>query len=93
MKPICIPCQQFFRPEKNGFAFIEGMPESGARPGKVDAHLWKPYKLWSGDKWKCPGCGAEIVVGTGQYAIREHFMPDFQDFVEKMGAKYQVNDC
>jgi hypothetical protein len=33
MRPICVPCQRFFRPIKNGFHFIEGMPVDGAVPG------------------------------------------------------------
>ena len=28
MKPICVPCQRFYRPKKNGFMFIEAMPRA-----------------------------------------------------------------
>lgn len=94
MKPICVPCQRFYRPEKNGFKFIEGMPTTNfARAGTVDADLWKPYKLWVGDKWRCEGCGHEIIVGTGLYPIDEHYTPTFKANVEAHGAEYQVNDC
>lgn len=33
MRPICHPCQRFFRPHKNGFNFVEGNPRTeGAAP-------------------------------------------------------------
>lgn len=27
LKPVCVACRCFLRPEKNGYAFIEGMPK------------------------------------------------------------------
>ncbi len=78
LKPICVPCRRFFRVQKTGKYFIEGMPtERHAAPGTAQPELWKPYKLWSGDLWKCEGCGAEVIVGTGRDAIAEHYQPDF----------------
>ncbi len=96
MKPICVPCRRFFRPIKNGFTFIEGMPDSSEAAhlrGKAGEGHWKPYKLWEGDKWKCPDCGAEIVVGTGREPIREHYQDDFEAVRVRLGGEYQVNDC
>lgn len=95
MKPICVPCRRFFRPKKNGFYFIEGMPMvNDARPGNVDADKWKPYKLWSGDLWECDDCGAIIIVGTGRSPIAEHYQANFAERVESFGAEQlQVNDC
>lgn len=97
MKPICVPCQRFFRPKKNGYFFVEGMPIGGTHrppPGKEAADLWKPYKLWVGDLWECLGCGANIVVGVGGGPLAEHFEFDFAAKVEKSGAgQLQVNDC
>jgi hypothetical protein len=26
MKPICVRCERFMRPERNGYCFLEGMP-------------------------------------------------------------------
>lgn len=95
MKPICVPCQRFFKTEKTGFNFLEGMPtEIPAAPGTAEPEKWKAYKLWSGDLWKCEGCGASIIVGVGRKRIAEHYEPDFAKQVESFGAdQFQVNDC
>lgn len=94
MKPICVPCQRFFRPKKNDFFFIEGMPQgSHVEPGTAEPEKWKPYKLWAGDRWECEGCHASIVVGVARQPIREHYMPDFNDVRQQLGVEFQVNDC
>ena len=97
MKPICVPCQRFYRPTKNGKAFIEGMPisENGeqVKPGLAEPEKWVPYKLWMGDEWGCPDCGSTIIVGTGHSPISEHYLPDFEQRVKSFGATLQINDC
>ena len=95
MRPICIPCQRFYVVTKTGFYFIEGMPiDNDAKPGTEDADRWRPYKLWVGDKFECPGCNAEIVSGFGGGPISTHHEPDFHERVRQHGAdQLQVNDC
>ncbi len=96
MKPICVPCQRFFRPKRNNFKFIESMPTGDtddALPGTATPERWKPYKLWNGDLWRCEGCGAEIVVGCAQVPLSEHYKPDFQKLIALYQPKLQVNDC
>ena len=96
MKPICVKCERFYRPKKNGTPFVEMMPKSGfKRPesGTTDRDAWEPYKLWHGDLWACQGCGHELIVGTGSAPISEHFRPDFTDQIMAWGAKLIVNDC
>lgn len=97
MKPICVPCQRFFRIKKAGYYFIEGMPKPGvqaALPGTAEPEQWTPYKLWSGDLWECKGCGAQIVSGVGLSPLSEHYKPDFEGRVLTTGAnQLQVNDC
>ena len=95
MKPICKPCQRFFRPKKNGFAFVERMPVvNGAKPGTEEPEKWKPYKLWDGDLWECKGCGAEIIVGIASEPISEHYLDDFAETrASYPTADYIVNDC
>jgi hypothetical protein len=29
----------------------------------------EPYQLWSGDEWKCDGCGATVITGYGRAAM------------------------
>lgn len=93
LKPVCIPCQRFFRMQKSIF-FLEQMPlEADAKRGNSESHKWKPYKLWSGDIWKCQGCGAEIISGFGTRPIAEHFQPKFAEEMERLGPIITVNDC
>jgi hypothetical protein len=96
MKPICFPCHRYFKMVKSGFYFIEGMPFSGARvqPGLSEPEKWKPYKLWSGDVWECPGCKAKIISGTGLQPVDEHYKETFKENVKVTnGDQYQCNDC
>jgi hypothetical protein len=95
MKPVCVPCQRFFRPAQNGFAFIEGMPNGNdVEPGLREPQNWSPYKVWMGDRWECPDCHASIVVGVGQAPVSEHYLPDFSEWVGNLQAdQLQVNDC
>ena len=105
MAPICVPCQRFYRPEKNGFYFLEGMPIQPSvnihvAPGKSMEEYWKPYKLWCGDLWKCEGCGHLTIVGVAREPMNEHYMDHFKEHAEKYCTKYkdlpypyQVNDC
>lgn len=95
MKPICVPCERFYRPAKTGFAFIEGMPvNKDTKPGKAGRSLdWSPYKLWSGDLWRCPDCGSEVVIGTGFEPVRHHYQPDFDEQCALRGANLLIKDC
>jgi hypothetical protein len=93
MKPICVPCQRFYRPKKNGVSFIEGMPTDNAAPGTAEPEKWKPYKLWVGDLWECQGCGHQLIVGAPSLPYREHYQPDFDYHVEQRKPIMQVNDC
>lgn len=94
LKPICCLCERFYRPKKNGTAFVEMMPrDHRAEPGTSDRKSWTPYKLWRGDLWECKGCGHQIIVGAGVSPISEHYMPDFAVQVAAYRAEIVVNDC
>lgn len=100
MKPVCIPCQRFFRMKKSGVLFVEGMPAAGtSRPksGTTEPEKWQPYKLWSGDRWECEGCGATIMSGFGLHPVAERHHEDFPDQLARVklhqGSMLQVNDC
>lgn len=98
MKPVCVPCQRFFRMKQSGYYFIEAMPMPGGprrpEPGTAAPEHWTPYKLLVGDRWECEGCGAMILSGFGREPIAEHYQPEFPDMVERLNARQlQVNDC
>ena len=94
MKPICVKCQRFYSPSKNGRPFIECMPEgNGAPPGTQAPERWSPYKLWMGDEWTCEGCQHVLIVGVGREPISEHYMPDFDKRAASFGATIRINDC
>lgn len=104
VKPVCVKCKCFYRPEKNGFAFTEGMPNkmgeyglnySANIRGNRHPECWSPYKCWMGDLWKCPDCGNEIVLGViSSSPLAEHYQNDFEEKQKLYGAdKLQVNDC
>jgi hypothetical protein len=97
MRPICVKCQRFFKPKKNGFNFTEAYPFGGsepAKPGSSEPHKWKPYKIWAGDLYECQGCGVQIVSGFGALPIREKHHEDFEHVRRGIHAdQFQVNDC
>jgi hypothetical protein len=95
-KPVCVACQRFFRPKKNGYALTEMMPIGPDRPlpGTQEPHRWKPYKVWLADMWECEGCHVQIVVGFARQPISEHYKPDFkQTQVAFHATQLLVNDC
>lgn len=88
-KPVCVKCQRFFKPDKNGVFVLEQKPAmNGAKPGLEEAHNWIPYKVWQADRYKCDGCGTEIVIGFGYH-------PLWQDFYSAAHPEphHTVNDC
>lgn len=92
IKPVCVSCQRFYRPHRNGIYVSEQMPtRQHAPPGKAGTHYWGPYKVWMADQWRCPGCGHEIVVGSGPHPVSEHHMDGFEDWHARVSVT--VNDC
>lgn len=82
MKLVCVKCEVELKPSVNGTIVIETM------------RFAEPYKIWSADTWKCPGCDVEIVAGFGMNPIAEHFQSGFEDKLEaaKSRAKKLVYD-
>ena len=95
MKPICVPCRPFFRPKKNDYFFIEGMPlVENALPGVEAPAQWTPDKVWAADLGDCEGGGATILSGFGLEPICEHYQQRFAETIKQLGAdQFQVNDC
>ena len=84
MKPICVPCQRFMRPKKNGYYFLEGMPnyEWDGKSGK-ESEGWIPYKLWVGDLFECPDCHAQTISG----------IPSRNKVAACLWGRLMVKDC
>lgn len=95
MKPVCVKCQRFYRPKRNGTPFLEMAPDGSSRPasGTAEPDKWKPYKLWHADLWHCLGCGHELIVGAGYQPMSEHWKDDFEAVCESFDVKIRVNDC
>lgn len=98
MKPVCVSCERFMRPKKNGFYFSEGMPHGSEIPwdGEIGKNSvgWSPYKIWVGDLWECPTCLTQIIIGVGPSRLSEHYEPEFTKIAERTGAnKLLVKDC
>lgn len=87
---ICVPCKKIYRPEKNGIYLEEMMPISA---GLAIARHWVPYKLWVGDRLKCPGCGHEVIAGIPLNPIAEHYQPDYGEVKTSLQPELQVEDC
>ncbi len=64
-RPVCVKCQVELRVEQNGF-------------GVLDFADFGEYQLWSADKYKCPKCSIEIVIGFGNNYISTHYCEDFE---------------
>lgn len=93
-KPVCVACQRFYRPHRNGVRFVENMPiGNNAAPGTAAPERWEPYKLWVADLWRCHGCGHEIIVGCALSPIAEHYQPDFALKLAANKIRCVVNDC
>ena len=99
MKPICVPCERFMRPKRNGFYFVEGMPHShptdawDGKQGKGSVG-WTPYKVWVGDLWHCPDCGAQVVSDVAAHPTDEHYRDSFPTTLARTNAmQLFVKDC
>ena len=96
-KPVCVACRCFYRPEKNGFRWIEGKPIGGTAyngrniRGNNAPDCWEPYKVWNADLWECPECHHQIIVGCGERPISQDYKIGFEEECES--AMVQINDC
>jgi hypothetical protein len=92
---ICVPCKKIYRPERNGVHFQEMMPiPNSMEPDPATG--WSSYKLWVGDRWKCPGCGHEIIGGIPQQPIAEHYQAEYRALLQEYQARedvINVADC
>jgi hypothetical protein len=66
MRPVCVPCKAEYWCIKNE-ATVE--QTAGGRP----------YKLWSGDLWQCPGCDHKLVIGFASRPLAESHQTDLYE--------------
>jgi len=82
MRPVCVKCGKEFRCEKNGHlvAHLYERPKGAPEKTVGDIHIinldyaispdhydcGRVDFLVSGDKYRCPACGNEIVTGFGE---------------------------
>ena len=76
-KLVCKDCQIGYEIEKSGAWLIEMFSDPP-----------RPYKIWSCDAWKCPGCDVVIMAEFGNEAIAEYYQPDFKDILDSC-KKYE----
>jgi len=81
MRPICAKCSVFFRCEKNDYAFEVGFGDGTHRP----------FTLWLGDLWRCPGCDTEIIVGAGTRPMATLHQDDFEKIRESHNPQLLVD--
>ena len=62
---VCVPCGREMKIEKTGIVAIEYTSAVGT-----------PYKAYSFDKFKCPKCGHEVLLGHGDPV--GHYRDDFK---------------
>lgn len=91
LKPVCVKCQTFYHPKKNGVVLLEQMPvATAAEPGTIDPTAWRPYKIWMADLSECRSCGHQIIAGFAAHAIEKHH----DRFAEALQyVTHTVNDC
>ena len=80
-RPVCVKCQTEMKPETNGV-------------GVLDIADFGPYKIWDADKWKCPKCGIEVIIGFGEQAIAHHYQePHFGNVVNSYKELGLLIEC
>jgi hypothetical protein len=90
---VCMKCQLFFHPKKNGVMVEEGMPVTTAYATLEERTEWKPYKLWHADLLECRGCGDQIVAGFARQPYSEHYHPDYNEIKANDPPIVFVKDC
>ena len=69
-RPVCCKCNCEMRPERNGVGVLDHDDNDS------------PRQVWEADKWKCPECGVEIVIGFGWHPVSDDFEDDFEYHVK-----------
>ena len=91
-KMVCVACQTFYHPVKNGIVINEQMPvATAAEPGNIDPTAWTPYRVWMADLFECRHCGHRIIAGFAKEPAAVQHEPEFPEAMKYVA--YTVNDC
>lgn len=71
-KLVCVECERDYKVVVTGNYVIE-----------MFCNPPEPYKILSGDRWECPGCGHQIIAGFGSTPLAEHFQDKFSNSLNK----------
>jgi len=72
-RPVCVKDGREMRPVDNDAVC-------------VDTADFGPCQIWCCDKWRCPECGFEMLVGFGQGPFAEHYQEDFDKILSEVRA-------
>lgn len=74
--PICVKCKKEMRCVKNGAWWIKTRPVENAPivAGGVGVSVTarEPYRATMGDRYRCDGCGAEVIAGLALQSKESH---------------------
>ena len=73
--PICVACQLQMSCSRTGVDIELMAAEAG-------------YQVWSGDLWKCEGCGLAVVRGFGNMPVTEHFKPHYAEIAAQAFLRF-----
>lgn len=83
--PVCVECKVPMRVEKAGVSVVDITPSYP-----------KGYEIWSGDKFKCPICLVEVVIGFAEKSysryLSSHYDESFEKCLNSIPADCRV-DC
>jgi len=73
MRPVCGICNVEMQCEKTGAHWVTY--------SKRD----EPYQIYRCDKFICPKCKAQVLVGFGNSPVKEHYQDGFESYLEEIG--------
>ena len=78
-EPVCAKCRLPMYPRKNGVWVID----------VVDC---REFAVWSADKWRCPRCKAEIIIGFGRQPVAQGD-DDFVHMLDHARTQSHTYEC
>lgn len=94
MMIVCLKCEKFFHPYKNGVIVEEGMPITNRTTGE---EKWVSYKLWRADEVVCRSCDTHIVAGFAHHPFMEHYMEHYAPYKAQLEEANKlrafIKDC